>query len=363
MKKISIKKEGKMLIMRYLIFISIGILCFNTLVGAKTKWVVDVKEAPPFVIIDKNTSRLSGFSIDIIKEIAMVIDDPVDIDFTISPNLETHLNKVINDEVDLGIAATSITVDRSNKMDFSFPFFKSKLGILIKKEKASSIWKVIFSKKIFYVFIGLVIYIFICGNLIWILEHGESSFNDKWIKGVFEGVWWTIVTMSTVGYGDFVPRRALSRLMASIMIFSGIIIFSIAIGAFSSLMTISHLESDSKKLSDLSKKRVSCIVNTTSCKAVDEKGAIIVEAKNLEEAISNLNSEKVVAMVYDSHLLLYHLNKTKNNNFDLVDNSFRDEHYGVGFPLNSKIRKQVNIGLLRIMKDSRYKRIYEKWFQ
>lgn len=37
---------------------------------------------------------------------------------------------------------------------------------------------------------------------------------------IFDGIWWAIVTTSTVGYGDFVPGTVKGRIIAMLLIFS-----------------------------------------------------------------------------------------------------------------------------------------------
>ena len=39
---------------------------------------------------------------------------------------------------------------------------------------------------------------------------------------VFDGVWWALVTVSTVGYGDYVPVSTFARLIAIGLIFVGV---------------------------------------------------------------------------------------------------------------------------------------------
>jgi len=38
---------------------------------------------------------------------------------------------------------------------------------------------------------------------------------------IFDGIWWAIVTTSTIGYGDFVPVTVKGRIIAMLLIFSG----------------------------------------------------------------------------------------------------------------------------------------------
>jgi voltage-gated potassium channel len=67
----------------------------------------------------------------------------------------------------------------------------------------------------FLIFIGsIVIYLF------------ESHAEGGQIKTLFDGFYWTIVTLSTVGYGDISPHSTGGRLVAIVLIFSGIGILS-----------------------------------------------------------------------------------------------------------------------------------------
>lgn len=59
------------------------------------------------------------------------------------------------------------------------------------------------------------------GNLIYIVE--PETFHTA-----FEGAWWSLVTMSTVGYGDLYPTTAAGRLIAVAVILSGITMFAMA---------------------------------------------------------------------------------------------------------------------------------------
>lgn len=50
---------------------------------------------------------------------------------------------------------------------------------------------------------------------------------DPGIKTAEDGIWWAIVTVSSVGYGDVVPTTTAGRLFASILILLGMALFSI----------------------------------------------------------------------------------------------------------------------------------------
>ncbi len=54
-----------------------------------------------------------------------------------------------------------------------------------------------------------------------------ASAEPQTVKGGYwSGVWWAIVTLTTVGYGDISPTTITGRLVAGMLMFSGIGLFS-----------------------------------------------------------------------------------------------------------------------------------------
>jgi voltage-gated potassium channel len=53
------------------------------------------------------------------------------------------------------------------------------------------------------------------GTLIWLLDHDE--FPD-----IGESLWWALQTVTTVGYGDVVPRETEGRIIGAVLMLQGI---------------------------------------------------------------------------------------------------------------------------------------------
>jgi len=68
---------------------------------------------------------------------------------------------------------------------------------------------------------AIVLMSLFAGNLIFIVE--PETFTTA-----FEGAWWSLVTMSTVGYGDLYPVSLGGRLIAVVVILAGITMFAMA---------------------------------------------------------------------------------------------------------------------------------------
>ena len=58
----------------------------------------------------------------------------------------------------------------------------------------------------------------------------ESSHPNTQFQTVGQGVYWAIVTMTTVGYGDFVPQTVLGQLLAAVVMLLGFGIIAIPTG-------------------------------------------------------------------------------------------------------------------------------------
>ena len=68
--------------------------------------------------------------------------------------------------------------------------------------------------------------------LVYLIEHGR---NDGFTS-VFDSIWWTIVTVSTVGYGDRFPVTASGRLIAILIMFLGVGVMGTVTGRIASLL-------------------------------------------------------------------------------------------------------------------------------
>ena len=75
--------------------------------------------------------------------------------------------------------------------------------------------KTIFNSRILRTILGaLVFFVGLFGYIFYIAEPAVKTFGD--------GVWWALVTVTTVGYGDITPLTTLGRLVAGALMFLGL---------------------------------------------------------------------------------------------------------------------------------------------
>jgi voltage-gated potassium channel len=92
----------------------------------------------------------------------------------------------------------------------------------------------------FVIPIGLVFAIVILGGIgVYLAEHNQPGAN---ITNLGNAFWWAVITITTVGYGDYTPVTTIGRLIAVAIMFSGIGIVVTLVTLFSQ-RRLQHTES------------------------------------------------------------------------------------------------------------------------
>lgn len=82
-------------------------------------------------------------------------------------------------------------------------------------------------RKIFIFICALITIVIIFGALMYVIEGPERGFTS-----IPTAMYWAIVTMATVGYGDLAPSTPLGRLMTSILVLIGYSIIAVPTGIY-----------------------------------------------------------------------------------------------------------------------------------
>ena len=85
--------------------------------------------------------------------------------------------------------------------------------------------------------------IFIAATIMFTIE---SRVNQSFLS-ISDAIWWTMATVSTVGYGDTVPITSAGRIVAIIVMISGVGIFGALAGNLSSYLTRKDEENQMKR--------------------------------------------------------------------------------------------------------------------
>ncbi len=88
------------------------------------------------------------------------------------------------------------------------------------------------SRKIFVFVFVIINVVIIVGTLMYMIEGPEHGFNN-----IPTSMYWTIVTLTTVGYGDIAPETATGKLLASLLMVVGYGIIAVPTGIVTAELT------------------------------------------------------------------------------------------------------------------------------
>ena len=92
------------------------------------------------------------------------------------------------------------------------------------------------SYKITVFLVALVLIVITLGTVMYVVEGGENGFDS-----IPRSVYWAIITITTVGYGDIVPVTALGKFFASVIMIIGYSIIAVPTGIITAEFTRSSM--------------------------------------------------------------------------------------------------------------------------
>ena len=318
----------------------------------KTKLIIGTKTAEPFVMREADGS-LAGMSIEMIKNIMSDLD--VKYEFKEFETIEELVNATEDSAIDLSVAAISITAEREKKMDFTQPYYITTLGIAIKEDMEKNLFSQylnFFSTDFFWILIVLSIVLLIFGIIFWLFERKSNpeQFGGSVLHGIGSGFWYSVVTMCTVGYGDKSPRTVGGRIIATLFMIKSLVIVSSFTAAMTTSLTVGSLGNEIRSKDDLYNVKVGTIKGSSSEDFLSSNGIKYTGFNDVESGFEKLHQGKIDAFVYDKPILSYFVNNRDFRNIKLLNDSFRNQYYGIGLPRGSLLRKELNVKLLKYIR-------------
>jgi polar amino acid transport system substrate-binding protein len=320
--------------------------------------LIATRQAPPFAM--KSDEGWQGITIELLHRMA----EEEGFTYRLQEmGLEEMLQATEKGEVDAAAAALTVTARRESLLDFTHPFYTSGLGVAVPQHAELTLLSALkrIASGAFVQSAGALLGVLtLVGVLVWLLERRRNDqFPGDPLKGVGSGIWWSAVTMTTVGYGDKAPQTIAGRILGLIWMFASIIIISGFTAAIATSLTVGQLEQSITGIGDFHGKRVMTVKGSTSAAFLDDKLVRYDSVPGVSDALDRLAAGKADAVVYDLPILRYLVQERYANDLRVLPNLFARQDYGIALPQGSPLRERFNRSILKIIQSPEWSRMVE----
>lgn len=328
---------------------------------------VAVRPLPPFVIYENRA--YSGFEVDLVRFLAARLGMRVEI-HTVD-TVAKQIDDVNRGAARLALGGVAITASREEIVDFTLPVLDTGLTIMAPVRASRSIgdritgfFRAVASSDLPWLLVVFGAAVLVAAHLVWWLERRHNpDFAGPYLKGIWDSFYWSVVTMSTVGYGDKVTRGVKGRVVALIWIALGTLVFASFTASIASSLAVNELRSGIAGPSDLPGHRVAAVEGSAGDAYLSTVGVGPVLVDDIEEAYGLLAQGEVDAIVFDAPVLRFHSSRQGAGEVTTVGPLFEKVQYGLLLGEDdADLRERINLALLDLIESGVYGRLHDRWF-
>lgn len=325
--------------------------------------ITGVWVAPPLCMKTEG-NQWEGFSVEIWKAVAKNMGAMVE--FREFADIQSLLAAFEKKEIDV-IPSVVVQERFESIMDYSQSYLKSGLSIAVPAEGSELRWIRIFegllSVHILKAIGFMMLVSIVAGSLVWAFEkrRNREMFGAGTIEGIGHGIWWAMVTMTTVGYGDKSPRTFGGRLVALVwMVFSIIFIASFTANITSSV-TLEDIKGRVRGFSDLYTARVGSLSGSAGSEFLSKQGVAVIPFNNFHDGLLAVAERKIDAFVQDEHVLKYQAKKEFPGRVQVLPGTYDEYFVSIALQERSSLRKPINKALLKFMRSENWTELVNRY--
>jgi polar amino acid transport system substrate-binding protein len=326
---------------------------------------VAVYDVPPYGSVEPD-GAIDGVSVDLWRRAAEVMGRQYH--FVPVSQMEAILEGLERNEFDAAIGAITITPDRLARVDFSYPAHRSGVAVAVRREHGAvaafrNYGAVVteLSPLIALTFALLVA----MGVAMWLVEKPmRSATHDSAVATLRDGVYWAVVTMTTVGYGDKTPKTTSGRVIAIAWMLVSLALVSILSTAIVSKMTADRLVGGGARLSDadLEGRRLAAVAHSSGAEYLDERRLPYTPYDDLPGALTALGAGRADAVVNSIGTLQYLVAARFQRTVEAPEDVLAPAYMAFALPHGSALKEPLDRALIEITASPEWRRIEQSYF-
>lgn len=181
------------------------------------------------------------------------------------------------------------------------------------------------------------------------------------MKRFSSALWYTAVTMTSVGYGDTSRLSAIGRMITFIWMLLGILFVALFTGSVVSAITTADLNSSLVRVEDLAHYRVGVFAGAKMERVLIAKGIPVKKFPSLEEGFAALARGQINAFASDAVSENYIMNHDYPGQFKLCVMPAVPLVYSLALRQGDPDFERINSELIKIVLADDWRTKFERW--
>jgi len=271
--------------------------------------------------------------------------------------------------IDISINPLTITSERNRKMRFTDSFYASNSTIAVSDfstfQKFKQFIRGFFNQNFIKGLLVLLLIIFVFGVIGWFFERkaNKAHFRTGY-KGIWDGIWWSAVTLTTVGYGDKAPKTRMGKIAALVLMFGGLLFISGLTASIASSLTVSQISNNPNGFTAFKERRVGTINNSSANQFLKEQFFKDVQGyPGVVPGLNGLKNGDIEAFMYDEPILKYRIQEDSTlRNLQILPVKFDVQFYAFGLAKeNIALEQVISQRILEIMETQEWQVILNEF--
>jgi ABC-type amino acid transport substrate-binding protein len=323
--------------------------------------LVGIVAAPPFAMKDDD-GEWQGIAVALWRQVA----DDLGLTFIVREMSIPELIAALGTGEVAAVLTAVAGADREMLMDFSHPYYAS--GLAIAARASDGRWfdslRAIVTLPLLR-FAGLLLaLLLLAAVLVWLCERrvNPGNFDPRPRQGIADGLWWSAVTLTTVGYGDKAPMSRGGRIIAVAWMFAAVVLISLFTAQVTASLTVTSLNSRIRGPADLPHVRVGTIEGSPPQAALRSQLGVKAEGfAGFREGLDALDRGAIDAFVFVEPVLRYEVANAYAGRLTVVGAPFLRFDYVIALPLGSPLRKPINRSILTFIETNEWRALLRQY--